>query len=181
MYQFLSIIIAEYPKPLIFSAIAILGIIACVVGTATFVSVSRARFATLLQSYQVSAPVKTPLSRDKDDAADIDYPLVFPPSQRKVLAQFNSFAGGTILHDPDIPMLKTGLLKLEDDYRLAEPSRFICTGFRVGDVRTLGQFPDHAALSGVPLPGPIENFNINKAAARPYRPFRWEYHQTMCK
>ncbi|EIW85389.1 hypothetical protein CONPUDRAFT_150201 [Coniophora puteana RWD-64-598 SS2] len=39
--------------------------------------------------------------------------------------------------------------------------------------------PDYAKLSGVPLPKPLPNFDYTKAKPRPYRPFRWEYHQTM--
>ncbi|KAG6817080.1 hypothetical protein H0H87_012848 [Tephrocybe sp. NHM501043] len=39
--------------------------------------------------------------------------------------------------------------------------------------------PDYARLSGVPAPKPLHNFNLDKANPRPYRPFRWEYHQNM--
>ncbi|KAH7914672.1 hypothetical protein BJ138DRAFT_999554 [Hygrophoropsis aurantiaca] len=39
--------------------------------------------------------------------------------------------------------------------------------------------PDYAQLSGFPAPRPIPNFDITNAKPRPYRPFRWEYHQTM--
>ena len=55
------------------------------------------------------------------------------------------------------------------------------TGITVKEARMLGDFPDYAALSGVPLPEEHKNFNIDKALPRPYRPFRWAYHQTMCK
>lgn len=48
------------------------------------------------------------------------------------------------------------------------------------EIDSYGDFPDYAALSGVPLPAPYQNFDINKALPRPYRPFRWAYHQTMC-
>lgn len=48
------------------------------------------------------------------------------------------------------------------------------------EIAAFGRFPDYAALSGVPLPCPYHNFNIATACARPYRPFRWPYHQTMC-
>lgn len=41
------------------------------------------------------------------------------------------------------------------------------------------EFPDYFALSGVPLPQPVEEFDIDKAKPRPYRPFRWDYHQHM--
>ncbi|KAL0577898.1 hypothetical protein V5O48_004093 [Marasmius crinis-equi] len=38
---------------------------------------------------------------------------------------------------------------------------------------------DYFQLTGVPPPTPLPNFDINKAKPRPYRPFRWEYHQNM--
>ncbi|KAG2421797.1 hypothetical protein HFD88_005773 [Aspergillus terreus] len=47
------------------------------------------------------------------------------------------------------------------------------------DIKSLGKFPDYAALSGVPLPRSYLEFDINKALPRPYGPFRWAYHQTM--
>ncbi|KAF7295270.1 hypothetical protein MIND_01066100 [Mycena indigotica] len=34
-------------------------------------------------------------------------------------------------------------------------------------------------LSGVRAPTPLPHFDVDKTLARPYRPFRWEYHQTM--
>ena len=55
------------------------------------------------------------------------------------------------------------------------------TGFTVEEIKALGNFPDYATLSGVPLPAPYTNFDIKTAMSRPYRPFRWSYHQTMCK
>ncbi|KAG6827720.1 hypothetical protein H0H92_010657 [Tricholoma furcatifolium] len=42
-----------------------------------------------------------------------------------------------------------------------------------------GALADYARLSGVRLPRPLLDFNIKLAKARPYRPFRWDYHQTM--
>ncbi|KAJ7090243.1 hypothetical protein B0H15DRAFT_837784 [Mycena belliarum] len=38
---------------------------------------------------------------------------------------------------------------------------------------------DYFALTGVRAPVPLLDFNIDETKARPYRPFRWEYHQTM--
>ena len=40
--------------------------------------------------------------------------------------------------------------------------------------------PDYAQLTGFPHPKSIPGFNIAHARPRPYRPFRWEYHQNMC-
>lgn len=47
------------------------------------------------------------------------------------------------------------------------------------EIETYGDFPDYATLSGVRLPDPYLEFNIEKALPRPYRPLRWSYHQTM--
>ncbi|KAK7023909.1 hypothetical protein R3P38DRAFT_2954866 [Favolaschia claudopus] len=38
---------------------------------------------------------------------------------------------------------------------------------------------DYFALTGVRAPQALLDFDVDKANARPYRPFRWEYHQTM--
>lgn len=54
------------------------------------------------------------------------------------------------------------------------------TGFSAADIHKLGSFPDYAVLSGVPHPKPCPSFDIHKAVFRPFRPFRWTYHQTMC-
>lgn len=40
---------------------------------------------------------------------------------------------------------------------------------------------DYFILSGVPRPKPLPHFDTDQAIARPYRPFRWEYHQNMCQ
>ncbi|KAJ6618327.1 hypothetical protein B0H10DRAFT_1258113 [Mycena sp. CBHHK59/15] len=41
------------------------------------------------------------------------------------------------------------------------------------------QSRDYFVLTGVPRPTPLPYFDIDSAKPRPYRPFRWEYHQTM--
>ncbi|KAK6505767.1 hypothetical protein TWF481_007659 [Arthrobotrys musiformis] len=46
-------------------------------------------------------------------------------------------------------------------------------------ITSIGRYPNYEALTGVPLPTPYESFNITTAKPRPYRPFRWAYHQTM--
>lgn len=47
------------------------------------------------------------------------------------------------------------------------------------EIKSFGDFPDYATLSGVRLPNVYLEFNIEKALPRPHRPFRWAYHQTM--
>ena len=53
------------------------------------------------------------------------------------------------------------------------------TGFTLQEIKALGNFPDYATLSGVPLPRAYHEFDVSKAIPRPYRPIRWAYHQTM--
>jgi len=45
----------------------------------------------------------------------------------------------------------------------------------------LFEMNDYFKLTGVPSPKPLLDFNIEEALPRPYRPFRWQYHQTMCE
>ncbi|KAL2436933.1 hypothetical protein ABEF95_015495 [Exophiala dermatitidis] len=71
------------------------------------------------------------------------------------------------------------ILGFEEDFRTCDPNKYIYTGVKVQEVRALGDFPDYSVLSGVPLPTPYLEHDINKALPRPYRPFRWAYHQTM--
>ncbi|KAI5455994.1 hypothetical protein BGZ63DRAFT_435939 [Mariannaea sp. PMI_226] len=103
-----------------------------------------------------------------------EYVRVFPPSQRGELPGADASKAIDLSQAP-----RSAILKLDEDYRVADPSRYVFSGFSVGEVRGLGNFPDYAKLSGVPLPSPLKNFNIKKAVPRPYRPFRWNYHQTM--
>ncbi|KAJ3461354.1 hypothetical protein MRS44_009907 [Fusarium solani] len=107
-----------------------------------------------------------------------DYSDVFPPSQRPFLSRFDSrfrHADQSV----DISKLSRLVLGMNENYATASPERFIYSGFTVGDVLKLGNFPDYAALSEVPLPKPAEDFDINTVQPRPYRPLRWPYHQTM--
>lgn len=71
-------------------------------------------------------------------------------------------------------------LPMTADYKKSPGNLYTPTGFTIDEVKTLGDFPDYATLSGVPLPKPYRDFDIAKALPRPYRPFRWAYHQTMC-
>ncbi|KAF7563664.1 hypothetical protein G7046_g459 [Stylonectria norvegica] len=107
-----------------------------------------------------------------------DYKSVFPPSQRALLPQSSS----TRSNDAIVRTLSTSpntVLRIDSDYRFADASKCVFSGFTVGEVRGLGNLPDYAKLSGVSLPAPLKNFEIEKALARPYRPLRWAYHQTM--
>ncbi|KFA53801.1 hypothetical protein S40293_01732 [Stachybotrys chartarum IBT 40293] len=120
---------------------------------------------------QLPKSVNQPVSK----SSKTDYTTVFPPSQRHVLSDLDVAPG----------LAKEALgsagqvLGFEDDYRRADDSRYVYSGFTVGEIKALGDFPDYAKLSGVPPPTPVADFNLDKSTPRPYRPFRWSYHQTM--
>lgn len=110
-----------------------------------------------------------------------DYSIVFPPSQRSLLFEVASTASSGN-HLSDLSISPKSILKLVSDFRLANESTYIYSGFTVGEINKLGLFPDYAKLSGVPLPTPVPlSFNIDTALPRPYRPFRWRWHQNMCE
>ena len=94
-----------------------------------------------------------------------------PPEQRKRIAteQVNQHA------------LKESIMPFTADYTKCDSSRYTATGVSLDEIRALGDFPDYAKLSGVPLPEAYTSFNIETAMPRPYRPLRWAYYQTMCK
>ena len=115
----------------------------------------------------------------------VDYQDIFPPSSRSTLA--------TVLEDVpaerrehfyrgEIPEaeFRKGQIPLEADFRTCGPSTYTAMGWSIGEIRALGDFPSYAKLSGVPLPQAYTECKVEKAIPRPYRPFRWAYHQTMC-
>lgn len=113
-----------------------------------------------------------------------EYVTSFPDSRRHVLADLaTSLSTKQQSELGDLKFDQAGfpqsLLSWEEDYRKADPSKYSYAGFSVKEIKALGDFPDYARLSGVPLPNAYENFNVDKAKPRPYRPFRWAYHQTM--
>lgn len=108
-----------------------------------------------------------PLTRDllEEVAADL------PANQRDALGDL-SF---------DEENWHKSIMGFEEDFRTCEPSKYNFSGYSVKEIRALGDFPDYSTLSGVPLPEPYPEHDIQTALPRPYRPFRWAYHQTMCK
>ena len=115
----------------------------------------------------------------------VDYKNILPPSQRETLTNVTeSYASRDqerLLGDEiDEDVVKKNIIPFEADYRECRPSTYTCMGFSMEEVRKLGDFPDYSKLSGFPLPDAYKEFNIETAVARPYRPFRWAYHQTMC-
>jgi len=62
-------------------------------------------------------------------------------------------------------------------YSFGHAGKRILSGFKVKLFASM--LADYYALSGVPLPTPLEYFDVDKAKPRPYRPFRWKYVQNM--
>lgn len=56
------------------------------------------------------------------------------------------------------------------------------TNRTAAEIAAFGRFPNYTKLCGEGARLPVEypEFVIEKAMPRPYRPFRWAYHQTMC-
>lgn len=113
-----------------------------------------------------------------------EYINSFPDSRRHVLAELAKTLPpkqkaelGDLEFDE--ATFTQSLLGWEEDYRTAHPSKCSYTRFSVQEIKALGDFPNYSLLTGVPLPSVYEDFDIERARPRPYRPFRWAYHQTM--
>lgn len=106
------------------------------------------------------------------------YNHALPPQRRESLLQLK---GVTFRwRDIDEAEVRQNALPMTADYMKSPGNLYTPTGFSVDEVKALGDFPDYATLSGVPLPDSYPEHDIEKAKPRPYRPFRWAYHQTMC-
>lgn len=133
----------------------------------------------LFKLYSILAEKRRPSLLKPGPSADLK--TQFPPSCRQALsdpaaAKYQKLLGesppDTAVQSRQLPSTLPSLTK----------SRYYTpTGFSTGDIEALGRFPDYSILSGVPHPKPCPEFDINTACFRPYRPFRWAYHQTMCK
>ena len=141
-----------------------------------------------------SRPGRLPLSEFCEEEKNVlkgsppaaDYKDVLPPSTRDTLAlvaqslpevQKSRLSG----RESNQAEIKNNLMSFTADYKECGPSTYTPMGIALEEVEALGDFPDYASLSGVPLPEAYKDFDITKAIARPYRPFRWAYHQTMCR
>jgi hypothetical protein len=119
-------------------------------------------------------------------SATPNYINTFPPSRRSVLRELpqhvllpQEVVGE---QEPPIELLRDNSLPTTRSYSLESSSpKYTPTGFSTDEIRVLGDFPTYDILSGVPLPRAYKGFDASKALPRPYRPFRWTYHQTMCK
>lgn len=150
------------------------------VSSLVFVHLRLRKVRGLIQYSNPKNQLKQPILAKR--SAEVDYTGVYPPLQDGLTE--NSTTSRDKVGYPAVVDLSTTsrpILKLDCDYRSASSSTYVFTGFSVDYINRLGDFPDYAKLSGVPLPSPIHDFNIDNAVPRPYRPFRWAYHQTMCE
>ncbi len=114
------------------------------------------------------------------------YKVQFPPSRRRAIAA-GSIEGTHEVRDllkgpsPTQIQLETCQLPTTRAADIGKDGQYTPTGFSTEDIKALGTFPDYSALSGVPHPKPCSGFDINTATFRPFRPFRFAYHQTMCQ
>jgi len=121
-----------------------------------------------------------------EDVPTATYEDVFPPSRRFVLANIETDLAsklGKPISDLvcSPPDSRTACAPLTTPLEQLSSTAYTPTEFTIEEIQALGDFPDYAGLSGVPLPEPYPTFDINKALPRPYRPLRWAYHQTMCE
>ena len=128
----------------------------------------------------------SPGEKKTNDVPTPDYSETFPPSRRFTLADIQSDLSSVLGKSRDElvaspPGSRKACLPLAASYLDTGKPMFTPTEFSTEEIKALGNFPDYATLSGVPLPRPYHEFDIKKALPRPYRPFRWNYHQTMCK
>lgn len=130
------------------------------------------------------SPEKQGLPSNKASSSP-DFGDTFPPSRRHALADLLSDAlqgpGESAEQLSRIPDYTYRLPSEEAWDAEKHADHVTATGFSLREIKRLGDFPDYAALSGIPLPCKYEGFDISTAKARPFRPIRWAYHQTMCK
>ncbi|KAK4235397.1 hypothetical protein C8A03DRAFT_46467 [Achaetomium macrosporum] len=107
--------------------------------------------------------------------------LQFPPSRRHVLAQLPKVEKCS--QPAAIPagvLSSHALPTTTEESNIRQHTLYTPTGFCTREIELLGRFPDYALLSGVPHPEPCSpTWDISKAVFRPFRPFRWKYHQHM--
>jgi hypothetical protein len=166
---------------------------AFVTGSATLLLLKPARRDVILErlhfrrrrtSGSATPPRSLSPSKEKQEqGSSPDYSDIYPPSRRHVLGEIPGFAErlgkskNELIASPE----KKESVPLTTELSDAKKTMLTPCEFSVEEINALGDFPDYAKLSGVPLPQPYREFDIRKAKPRPYRPFRWAYHQTMCK
>lgn len=128
---------------------------------------------------------KKTASSPKDASGTVEknpWVLQFPPSRRHTLVDLKLKGVTGTITTPAPHILRRNALPLMRTVDLDQDDLYTPTGFSTQDLRALGRFPDYSILTGVRHPEPYgPQFDIKKAVFRPFRPFRWSYHQTMGK
>jgi hypothetical protein len=138
---------------------------------------TRYRRGRLSSSSRSSQPLDS-----KSAPSNPPFSSVFPPTNREGLLRLTA-AGETAHVFPstiDPQTFQSKLIAWDADYRSYPDGTVLLSGITLGEVRSLGDFPDYWVLSDVPEPEEYTGFELDKAVHRPYRPFRWGYYQTMC-
>lgn len=123
----------------------------------------------------------SPQKRKTQNVSELNYSTTYPPSRRSTLIGADIPSTPTEAVAASRPDWTKRIIPTEASYLEAADDMYTPCEFSIEEIKALGAFPDYASLSGVPLPKPYDDFDIKKALPRPYRPFRWAYHQTMCK
>lgn len=105
------------------------------------------------------------------------YKHILPPQRRQALSELTTDKVQPVDEDDVLEKLMPMTLA----YNVCQENMYTPTGISAQELRELKDFPDYTVLSGLPSPQPYHEFDINTALPRQYRPFRWLYHQTMCK
>jgi len=175
--------------------VALIALLLAIIGKRKRETLSRwisPRFTSLPRGLQASNSKTPPRSFSPQKKVPnnapqpVEYQDIFPPSPRDALPQvadkYPEAQKSKLSHGPlNEEHFRKNIIPFTVDYRECASSTYTPMGFSVDEIKALGDFPDYASLSGVPLPEYYQNFKIETACARPYRPFRWAYHQTMCK
>ena len=129
-----------------------------------------------LHQKTLPAPIRPNLAKAAESLPDSQRTKL-----RKAIEAKQAALQRILLHNVAEDIFMENLMPFEKDWQTCSGDAYSPTGVTVDEIKTLGDFPDYEALSGVPAPVAYEGFEIEKAIARPYRPFRWKYHQTMCE
>jgi hypothetical protein len=124
-------------------------------------------------------------SEKKSGPLGLDFVETFPPSLRSTIPQLAKLASANnkkilLSSNPSPESLAKDALPMNVSYMETRSTKYTPTGFSTDEIKALGDFPAYDILTGVPNPAPYKAFNHLTALARPYRPLRWNYHQTMC-
>ncbi|KAF8863355.1 hypothetical protein BDZ45DRAFT_702426 [Acephala macrosclerotiorum] len=124
---------------------------------------------------------KTPISTPGNP----DYSTTLPSSRREVLPELAKTLSATnskilLKTKPSTDFILENQLPMTQSYAVDDGvPKYTPTGFSTAEIKAMGDFPAYDILTGTPLPQAYKEFDPATALPRPYRPFRWAYHQTM--